>query len=139
MPKTWTDIHIHVSDQLRETILDTEYDILRELALDSLNNPKAWMPIGDRLGCYFLSSDGSPVCVELGVATIDSSLATVYSVHMKDACLEDLGMPLIRIDEFENDYVDTEYQSKALPEQPTFKVRLGKVSRLQPMKYDPEE
>ena len=139
MPKTWTAIHIHVSDQLRETIKDTEYDILRELALDSLNNPDAWIAADDRLRCSFLGSDGSPISVEIGVATIDSSLATVFSVHLKDACLADLSTPLTRIDEFESDYVDTDYQSKGIPERPVLKVRLGEVRRLQPMKYDPEE
>ena len=139
MPKTWTETHIHVSDQLQETIPDAQHSILCELALDSLNYPDAWIAADDRLRCSFLASDGSAVIVEIGVATIDSSLATIFSVHMKDASLADLTTPLKRIDEFEGDYVDTDYQSQPVSDRSVMKVRLGEVRPLQPMRVDPED
>ncbi len=48
MPKTWAETHIHISDQLLEAVPETDHAILRELALDSLNNPNGWVMIGDR-------------------------------------------------------------------------------------------
>jgi hypothetical protein len=139
MPQIWTDKQIRVSDQLLEIVADAEFGILREVALDSLNRPDAWTPVGDRHRCSFLGRDGLPILVEIGVATVGSDLATVFAVRLKDARLADLSTPLMRVDEFEKNYVDTDYRSKAVSERPVMKVRLGEVRRLQPMKYDPEE
>ncbi len=139
MPKTWAETDVRLSDQLRATIPDADRTVLRDLALDFLNHPEAWRPVDQRQRCLFLGSDGSPVRVDIGVATIDSESATVFAVQLKDACLADLSRPLTRVEEFENDYVDVDYRSKPVASRPMLKVRLGEVRRLQPMKYDPEE
>lgn len=139
MPKTWTETHIHISDQLLETVPEAHHAILRELALDSLNHPNAWITIGDRRRCTFLGRQGLPIVIEIGVATIDSSLATVFSVRVINADLSDVNTPLTRHDEFETDYEETDYQSRSTTDRPALKVRLGEVRRMQPMKYDPED
>jgi len=139
MPKTWTETHIHISDQLLETVPEANHAILRELALDSLNHPHKWITIGDRRRCAFLGRQGLPISIEIGVATIDSSLATVFSIRVTDADLSDVNTPLTRHDEFETDYEETDYQSRSTTDRPVLKVRLGEVRRMQPMKYDPED
>jgi len=139
MPKTWTETHIHISDQLLATVPETDHAILRELALDSLNNPNSWMTIGDRKRCAFLSRDGLSIGIEIGVATIDSSVATVFFVRVINADLSDVCTPLTRHDEFETDYEETDYHSRSTTDRPALKVRLGEVRRMQPMKYDPED
>ena len=139
MPKTWTETHIHISDQLQETVPEVDHAILRQLALDSLNHPNAWITMGERQRCAFLGRQGSPIAVEIGVATIDSSLATVFSVRVINADLSDVDIPLTRHDEFETDYEETDYQSRSITDRPVLTVRLGEVRRMQPMKYDPED
>jgi len=139
MPKTWTQTHIHISDQLLETVPESDHAILRELALDSLNHPDAWATVGNRQRCAFLGREGLPIGIEIGVATIDSSLATVFSVRAMNGDLSDVNAPLTRHDEFETDYEETDYQSRSTADRPALKVRLGEVRRMQPMKYDPED
>ena len=139
MPKTWTETHIHISDQLLEAVPQANHAILRELALDSLNYPNAWITIGDRQRCAFLGRQGLPIAIEIGVATIDSSLATVFSVRVINADLSDVITPLTRHDEFETDYEETDYQSRSTADRPVLKVRFGEARRMQPMKYDPED
>ena len=139
MPKTWTETHIHISDQLLEAVPQANHAILRELALDSLNYANAWITIGDRQRCAFLGRQGLPIAIEIGVATIDSSLATVFSVRVINADLSDVITPLTRHDEFETDYEETDYQSRSTADRPVLKVRFGEARRMQPMKYDPED
>jgi hypothetical protein len=139
MPKTWAETHIHISDQLLEAVPETDHAILRELALDSLNNPNGWVMIGDGRRCAFLSRQGFPISIEIGVATIDSSLATVFSVRVAGADLSDVNTPLTRHDEFETDYEETDYESRSTTDRPVLKVRHGEARRMQPMKCDPED
>jgi len=139
MPKTWTQTHIHISDQLLETVAAADHAILRDLALDSLNHPNAWATTGDRRRCAFLGRRGLPIGVKVGVATIDSSLATVFSIRVINAVLSDVSTPLIRHEEFETDYEETDYQSRSTADRPVVKVRVGEARRMQPMKYDPED
>jgi hypothetical protein len=139
MPKIWAETHIRISDQLLEAVPEADHAILRELALDSLNNPMGWIMIGDRRRCAFLGRDGLPISIEIGVATIDGSLATVFSVRVAGADLSDVNTPLTRHDEFETDYESTDYESRSTTDRPVLKVRLGEVRRMQPMKYAPED
>lgn len=112
--------------------------ILRELALDSLNHPEAWTTVADHQRCAFLGRGGLPITIEIGVATIDGSLATVFSIQASHASLSDVVTPLMRHDEFECDTVETDYQSRSVPDRPVLKVRLGTVRRMQPIRYDPK-
>ena len=139
MPKTWAETQIHISDQFLEAVPEADHAILRELALDSLNHPHKWVTIGDRRRCAFLGRQGLPISIEIGVATIDSSLATVFSIRVTDGDLSDVNTPLTRHDEFETDYESTDYESRSTTDRPVLKVRLGEVRRMQPMKYDPED
>lgn len=139
MPRIWTETDVHIGDQLEESLAETDLAILRALALDSLKHPHAWTNVGDHQRCAFLGRGGLPITIEIGVATIDSSLAAVFFIQAKDASLSDVIAPLVRHDEFEIDDVETDYQSRSVPDQPVLKVRLGTVRRMQPMKYDPED
>jgi hypothetical protein len=135
MPKTWTENRIHLSDQLRSVVVEAEREILRDLALDSLKTPEAWTPVDERQWCPFLATDGSTVRVEIGVATVGDS-ATVYSVRLDHGSLNMLCMPLVRIDEFTCESVDSEYSSIQLATQSTFNMKLREGQRCQPMKHE---
>lgn len=139
MPKTWAETHIHISDQLLEAVPEADLTILRELALDLLNNPNGWVVIGDLRRCAFIGRQGLPISIEIGVATIDSSVATVFSVRVAGADLSDVNTPLARHDEFATDHEETDYESRSTADRPVLKVRLGEVRRMQPMKCEPED
>lgn len=140
MPKTWTDVEIRVGDKLQERHTDSECNIIRALAADALNNTDSWTEAeSDLLRCAFLAADGHAIRVELGIATIESSLAAVSSIHVFGAGLSGLILPLKRSDEFESDFVDADYQSKPRSGKNTARFRVGEVRPMQPMKFGDDD
>jgi hypothetical protein len=139
MPQTWTDKKtIHISDQLLETTSEQDQDILRELAMDYLNNAQAWVTSDDRVRCSFLGVDGHATTVTIGLATVGDFAAVSYC-EAKGKSLMALAIPLKRVEEFDTDFVDEEYNSKPLVRRDVVMVRVGKTRPLRPMKYEPDE
>ena len=136
MPHTWTDKKvIHLSDKLKDVTSDDERDIVQELAMDYLNNSDQWFASDDRARCSFLASDGRAVQVTIGVATVGSSFATVSYCDAEGGTVSSLNQPLKRIDEFEEDTIDVEYQSPSKPIRDVVKVRIGETRLLRPLKF----
>lgn len=140
MPHTWTDKKlIHLSDKLEESTSDEERDIVQELVMDYLNNSDRWTVSDDRASCPFLGTDGRATQVTIGVATVGSSFATVSYCDVEGGTVSSLQQPLQRIDEFEEDTIDVDYESPSATNRDVIKVRIGETRPLRPLKFTTDE
>ena len=140
MPETWTDKSvIHISDKLDELVSDEERDILRELAQDCLNYSEQWLQTDERYHCLFLTSDGLATRVTVGVATVGSSFATVYYCDLENKPIASICRPLQRIEEFEVDTVDSEYESLSPKQRDVIQVTRGETRPLRPLEFNADD
>ena len=140
MPHTWTDKKvIHLSNKLEEVTSDDEREIIQELVMDYLNYSDQWFSSDDRARCSFLAEDGRAIQVTIGVATVGSSFATVSYCDVDGGTVASLNQPLQRINEFEENSINVEYQSPPEQTRDVVKVRIGETRPLRPLKFTADE